>query len=207
MQINDLLQWYLAASVSVLHLIFTSSINLHSAPTEPNSLTLNFTCINLSSCTKARFCFKLSCGFWNPNRTRSRWPNQSIQRQQGRLQTWNVDADAAPHGTLSPLSDLFAAPFSAIFGSDCSTKKFQNRWEPKPHKNQAVINHTNPACDTCHEIPFLIKPQSPSTNRHGWKLNSLYLTTPEIILLILESLANLEKLRPNKNLNGATPIC
>ena len=41
------------------------SISTSTAPTAPTQLaplpTLNFTCINLSSCTKARFCFKLSC--------------------------------------------------------------------------------------------------------------------------------------------------
>ena len=86
-------------------------------------------------------------------------------------------------------SQLLSAPF---LGQIVPPKSSKIAGNPNRTKKQAVINHTNPACDTCHEIPSLIKPQSPSTNRHGWKLNSLYLTTPEIILLILESLANLK---------------
>lgn len=97
----------------------TSSINLHS-PTQPFSLTLNFTCINLSSCTKARFCFKLSWG--------TRLPHQAGGTKVDFKQSMKCLMLFAPHGTLSPLSDLFAAP-GAIFKGQMFPSKHKIGWE------------------------------------------------------------------------------
>lgn len=98
----------------------------------------------------------------------------------------------APHGTLSPLSDLFAAPGS-IFKGQMFPPKHKIGWELFAQKNSAVVSHGRGPLQRMryHEIPSFIKTCNPSTNRHVWKLNSLYLTKPKIILLILESLANL----------------
>lgn len=165
-QINDLLQWYTVVLGSLGFCVtssHTSSINLHS----PTQLTpWPWTSLASTSPVVQRHVFASSCPV-NPNRTR--WHQSKCQ--QVRLQTVHETLMLfAPHGTLSPLSDLFAAP-GAMFWSNVSIKT-QNRWELFTQKNSAVLPHMRPPRPMrYHEIPSFIKPFDQTQNHpvDPWK--------------------------------------